>query len=187
MLAYVFWHWPTPDTDQQTYEAALSEFQDVLNAHKPAGFLESAVFRLSGASWLPPNITSYEDWYVVEGSCSLDLLNDAAVTAPRKETHDRAARRAAGGTAGLYRLRKGQVLLSSSHFARWFSKPAGMSYDVFYEELGPWTRKDGGALWGRQMTLGPTPEFCLRTIDDINLPDNIESQLLSLQAIWPPK
>ena len=42
----------------------------------------------------------------------------------------------------------------------WLSKPDGMSYRDFESSLAPCIAA-GCCLWGRRMTLGPTPEFCL--------------------------
>lgn len=185
MLAYVFWHWPNAEIDLDRYEAGLQEFQNALSAHKPAGFQQSVVFRIHDAGWLPTNVVGYEDWYIVDGSCALDVLNDAAISGPRKDSHDRAAQRAAGGIAGLYRLRKGQLAVGSSRFATWLSKPTGTSYDDFYAALSQWTNQPGVGLWGRQMTLGPTPEFCLLTPENLNLRDGLEGVTTSLEQIWP--
>jgi hypothetical protein len=170
MLAYVFWHWPTPQTDRTTYENHLRDFHRALAAGKPDGFLRSAVFRLRDAPWLETDDDAYEDWYLVEGSAALDVINDAAVTAARKDPHDRAARHAAGGTAGLYRLRQGSENLEAARFAWWLAKPAGMSYDDFYAQLHPLTDQADVGLWGRQMVLGPTPEFTLRSPQPLDLP-----------------
>lgn len=184
MLAYVFWHWPNQDTNREAYENGLTEFHQSLAAHKPAGFQYSDVFRIGGAPWLPAGVTAYEDWYVVDGSHALDVLNDAAVTFPSKDSHDRAARRAAGGTAGLYRLRQGQIDFEQASYATWLSKPAGTSYDDFFAAFSPLTGLAGVCLWGRQMTLGPATEFCLHTAEEIALPESLKPVTLRLEPIW---
>lgn len=184
MLAYVFWHWPFTDVDRESYEEGLREFHRSLSAHKPVGFQYSAAFRINNVPWLPTNTTAYEDWYLVDGSCALDVLNDAAITAPSKESHDRAAQRAAGGTAGLYRLRRGQIDFASVLFATWLSKPNGTSYDDFYASLARFTDEPGVGLWGRQMTLGPTTEFCLHCRKRISLPGSIKALTLSMDQVF---
>lgn len=184
MLAYVFWHWPNADVNRKSYEDGLLEFHRTLAEHKPAGFQHSQVFRIHGAPWLPANVTGYEDWYLVNDSGALDALNDAAITYPRKEAHDRAAQRAAGGTAGLYRLRHGQIDLAEARFATWLSKPAGTSYDDFYASLSQLTGRAGVALWGRQMTLGPTTEFCLQSPEEITPDDTFNPVTINLEPIW---
>lgn len=179
MLAYVFWHWPQPQVEASEYEERLREFQASLRAHPPRGFRDSAVFRLSNAPWLGAEL-GYEEWYLVEGSVALDPLNDAAIAPVCRAAHDAAARLAAGGTAGLYRLRAGQPALDQVKLSRWFGKPAGMPYDDFYQLLAPVTGQPSVALWGRQMVLGPTPEFCLHSPAQIELPANLRPEGIRL-------
>src|SRR5690349_3317448 len=130
MLAYVFWHWRQPQADAGAYETSQRRFHDVLAAEPSAGFRGSFSHALSGAPWANAGGDAYEDWYLVDGSASLDPLNHAAVTAARQAPHDAAAAHAAGGTAGLYRLRIG-TLEASPTIAYWFDKPAGMPYPEF--------------------------------------------------------
>lgn len=169
MLAYVFWHWPQPQVDVSEYETRQRDFQASLRTHPPTGFRDSAVFRVADAPWIQAE-RGYEDWYLVEGSVALDPLNDGAVAPACRAAHDAAARLAAGGTAGLYRLRAGNAALDQVEYCCWFGKPAGMLYDDFYMLLAPVTAQPGVALWGRQMTLGPTPEFCLHSSTPVVLP-----------------
>jgi hypothetical protein len=185
MLAYVFWHWPTPETDRETYENHLRAFHRALAAGNPDGFLRSAVFRLRGVPWLETDADAYEDWYLVESSAALDVINDAAVTAARKDPHDRAARHAAGGAAGLYRLREGSENLEATRFAYWLAKPAGVSYPDFYAQLRPLTDQPDVGLWGRQMVLGPTPEFTLRSPRPLDLPASLVAHKFELERILP--
>ena len=179
MLAYVFWHWPQPQVDVSEYEAHLRDFQKTLRMHPPPGFRDSVVFRVTGLPWIQAE-RGYEDWYLVEGSVALDPLNDAAVAPACRTAHDAAARLAAGGTAGLYRLRAGNAALEQLKFSCWFGKPAGMLYDDFYRLLVPITAQTGVALWGRQMVLGPTPEFCLHSSAPVELPSTIQARQMQL-------
>src|SRR5215213_63646 len=178
MLAYVFWHWPQSHIDVDSYIHHLLEFHQTLAANKPAGFQESVVFRVRGASWLNTNDEAYEEWYLLDDSAAMDRLNVAAVSGACEEPHNRVAREAADGIGGLYRLRAGQEKLSEARCAVWLSKPAGVSYKDFYAALQPLTSQQGVALWGRQMTLGPTTEFCLHSLTEIELP-----QLLTTKAV----
>jgi len=184
MLAYVFWHWPYPNVDKESYLDDLLEFHRSLATSKPGGFQSSVVFRIKGRPWIPDGLEAYEDWYVVEGSYALDVLNDAAVSHSRKEPHDRVAQRAAGGAGGLYRFRRGQMDVRQSHFAAWLSKPTGISYEMFYNSLSGWTSQSGVGLWGRQMVLGPTPEFCLLSPERIDLPETFDRLTSRLEPIW---
>lgn len=184
MLAYVFWHWPQPEVDRELYRTHLVEFHQTLARNKPPGFHFSTVFQLSGATWLDTDGSAFEDWYLVDDSAALDPLNDGAVSGACEEPHNRVAREADGGTAGLYRLRDGKVDLANTRYAIWLSKPSGVSYQSFYELLQPSVKDYDAALWGRQMTLGPTTEFCLVSRTPIKLPDRIIGRQLALDVVW---
>ena len=170
MLGYVFWHWPQPQIDPDLYVNHVIDFHNTLSANKPNGFHESIVFHIRGASWLKTDTDAYEEWYLLDDSAAMDRLNDAAVSGVCEEPHNRVAREAADGIGGLYRLRAGQGQLSQSRCALWLSKPAGVSYKDFYTTLQPLTSQPGVTLWGRQMTLGPTTEFCIQSSNPIELP-----------------
>ena len=180
MLAYVFWHWPQPEVDAETYVDLLASFHDTLNAHKPVGFHGSRVFRMNGVSWLDTAGDAYEDWYLLDDSAALDRINEAAVSGVCEAPHNLVARKAAGGTAGLYRIKAGSVF-HEPRFALWLSKPPGISYTDFYATLEP---IGTGALWQRQMTLGPTTEFLIHSAVEIQLPESwTASQVLTLRSV----
>ena len=185
MLAYVFWHWPQPVIARAAYEDHLREFQQTLAANKSKGFQQSVVFRMRGASWLNTSDESYEEWYLLDDSAAMDPLNEAAVSGACEEPHNRVAREAADGIGGLYRLREGVEDLDQAKFATWLSKPAGVSYRNFYADLHSLTSQPGIALWGRQMTLGPTTEFCLHSQTPIELPPGYNGLTLNLHLINP--
>ena len=153
-LAYVFWHSRRSDISEPAYRAALEAFHTALRSSPPAGFLRSQVFRVSSVPWLVSEHEAYEDWYLLENSAAIDPLNSAAVSSPRQHSHDTVARMAANGTAGLYLLRQGELPAAPVHIAYWFAKPGSDSYPALYDRLAPQSRS--GALWGRQMVLGPT-------------------------------
>ncbi len=159
LLAYVFWHWPPASAAVPTYEADLLSFHSSLESRPPAGFVRSATFRVSGASWLPRR-ECYEDWYLMRGWAAVGELNREAVASAHAASHDRVASAAESGAGGLYALRAGDDV-PGGDAATWFAKPPGWSYaelDTALEVgLG-----DGLALWQRQLVLGPAPEFCLR-------------------------
>lgn len=187
MLAYVFWHWRRPYTDAAPYESAQRHFHDALAAEPSAGFRGSFSHAVSGAPWANAGDDAYEDWYLVDGSAALDPLNHAAVTAARQAPHDAAAAHAAGGTAGLYRLRVGS-LEASPTVAHWFEKPAGMSYADFLVMLEAPVLAAHGALFMRQMTLGPTTECVLLapgTAAGVTLPPPITARSLQLRTVVP--
>jgi hypothetical protein len=184
MLAYIFWHWPQAHVDPGLYRTHLAEFHETLARNKPAGFHHSTVFQISKASWLASPGSAFEDWYLVEDSVALDPLNDGAVSGACEEPHNRVAGEAADGTAGLYRLRYGTIKLGDARIATWFSKPPGVKYRDLYDSLQPVVDDNRAALWGRQMTLGPTTEFCLVSRTGIKLPEGIKGEQLDLEIVW---
>ncbi len=184
MLAYVFWHWRVPQIDAQSYQEYLINFHQALSGQKPAGFLSSRVLLLERAPWLGREAETYEDWYFVENSAALDPLNVNAVSGQRQEPHDRAARWAEGGIAGLYRPRFGELQTSAPRFAFWFSKPANVSYAELYDALQPLEKQEVGTLWQRQMTLGPTTEFCFHSPEETALPDILQTLTIPVDQIY---
>jgi len=185
MLAYVFWHWSQPAIDRDAYEDHVCAFQQTLAANKPEGFQQSAVFRIYGASWLNTNSEAYEEWYLLDDSAAMDRLNAGAISGACEEPHNRVAREAADGIGGLYRLREGTEDLDQAKFAIWLGKPTGVTYKNFYADLQSLTSQTGVALWGRQMTLGPTTEFCLHSQDSIELPPGYSGHTLNLHLVYP--
>ena len=185
MLAYVFWHWPQPSIDRDTYEDHVREFQQTLAANKSVGFQQSVVFCIRGASWLNTSDDAYEEWYLLDDSAAMDRLNEAAVSGACEEPHNRVAREAADGTGGLYRLREGVERLDRAKFAIWLSKPAGVTYKTFYSDMQSLTSQPGVALWGRQMTLGPTTEFCIHSQSPIQLPQGYSGHSIGLESVYP--
>ena len=93
MLAYVFWHWPFREIEQDRYESSLFDFHRSLVERKPDGFQESYVFRLKETPWGSNDGLVYEDWYLVDDFQALSLLNDGAVTGVSRAPHDRIAQK----------------------------------------------------------------------------------------------
>ncbi len=52
----------------------------------------------------------------------------------------------------------------------WFAKPAALGYAALYALLEPLVAGEAAAVCGRQMVLGPAPEFCLQTARPVRLP-----------------
>ena len=169
MLAYVFWHRRRVGVDLANYRAALEAFHvSLLDARLP-GFRRTVIFETASLPWLSTADRLFEDWHFLDGSAVIDPLNDAAVTGARTAPHTQVAALVDTGVAGLYRLRLGDAMSPPPTVAYWFSKPAGMSYANFFDSLRPLCHGDV-TLWGRQMVLGPTPEFCLRASNAVDLP-----------------
>lgn len=184
MLAYVFWHWKQDRIEVNRYEMLLQNFHTSLTQKQPEGFIHSIAFAIEGAPWAANGQSSYEDWYIVNGSAALDPLNSAATTAPHQEPHDLVAGAVVGGTAGLYRICMGTPLATRARFATWLGKPDGMKYQELYSLLEPLTKGGKAALWGRQMVLGPTPEFCLHTTERPDMPSVLYGLTLQLRPVW---
>jgi hypothetical protein len=163
VLAYVFWH--RPGGDAGPYEARLAAFHAALAADPPEGFHGSAALRVEEAPWLPGGGPSYEDWYGVEDWTALGRLNEAAVSGTRGEPHDAVAARAAAGAGALYGLVSGPPELVATR-ASWLSKPAGADREAFHDRLGG----PGRSVWMRQMVLGPSPEYVVRSGAPVVLP-----------------
>lgn len=185
VLGYVLWHWARPGVAAGDYEARQRAFHAALAASPPDGFDGSFSVAVAKAPWAAASADAYEDWYLVRDFAALGSLNEAAVTASRQGPHDAAAAAAGGGTAGLYRLRLGAAL-REPRFAHWFAKPGGLVTVDFLSDLEARVAAVRGALWMRQMTLGPATEFCLHAADRVVLPAAYEPRVLPLRAAWPP-
>jgi hypothetical protein len=183
MLAYVFWHWADSAVAAGRYEELLRAFHRALVAHPPEGFRGAAALRAAGAGWLPQG-RGYEDWYLLDDFAALGTLNEAAVSEGRQAPHDRVAQQARGGTAGIYRLIAGRPEFTAMRWATWISKPAGSSYSGFYDELRPWPERPETTLWQRQLTLGPTSEFCLQSRERVDLPEPFRAAAVEMTPLW---
>ncbi|HKE45859.1 MAG TPA: hypothetical protein VKB41_15110 [Steroidobacteraceae bacterium] len=161
MLAYLFWHCARAEVAASTYESGLVAFHRSLLQSRPQGFLGSVIVALDRIPWLADR-AGYADWYLVESSADLDTINRAAVTGAREAPHDSVAALAHDGIAGLYRVSRGRLRLAGDRIDEtWLSKPPGERYAEFLARMDA-GMGDFGCLWQRQMTLGPTPEFCLQ-------------------------
>ena len=184
MLAYFFYHWKNESIAESDYEQRLRDFHEAMLAAPPDGFTTSWSVAAAGRPWANDGGPSYEDWYIVRNSADLDPLNDAAISASRKIPHDRVASGTHNGSAGLYRVRLGE-LIRAPQFSAWFSKPEGWPYAQLYERLTPVLSK-GGALWQRQMALGPG-EFCLHSNHRVPMPEGIEAASTPLRSVFPQR
>ena len=144
----------------QAYEDALRRFHAELARGGPAGFVASTTYRFDDG---------YSDWYLVENSAALDVLNEAAVSGARAASHDAAARMAAWGSGKLLSLTQGEGDVDALHEAA-FAKPPGMAYGDLYAMTAAFTAQEGVALWRRMMVLGPPPEFCFVSREPTQLP-----------------
>jgi hypothetical protein len=173
LLAYVFSHRPADGVDVAGYEDSLRQFHAALASAAPSGFVTSNTFRTADG---------YNDWYMVESSAALDVLNAAAVSGARSAVHDAAARMAAGGSGKLLNLHAGEYFNVDGFEVR-FAKPVGTSYVDLYARLQAWTSAPEVSLWRRMMVLGPPPEFSLVTPSEVTLPAEMRPEVLRRERI----
>jgi hypothetical protein len=173
LLAYVFSHRAAAGADIAAYEDSLRRFHAALASASPSGFISSSTFRIGGA---------FSDWYLLESSSALDVLNASAVSGARAPIHEAAARMAADGAGKLLSLASGQPSMEAGFEIR-FAKPAGMTYVDLYARLRAWTSAPAVSLWRRMMVLGPPPEFCLVAPAEAELPAEMEPELLHREPI----
>lgn len=168
MLAYLFFHRPGEGVDIGAYEDGLRRFHGALAAAHPDGFAGSRTYRAGGR---------YCDWYLVDTSAALDVLNEAAVSGARSPVHDSVAHMATDGTGKLMRRVSGRDDAQAG-FEMWFAKPRGMSYAELYRDLERWTDQQDVSLWRRMMVLGPPPEFCMLSPSEQVLPAELSPEVL---------
>jgi hypothetical protein len=159
MLAYVFWHVPSPRVAIEDYEQGMRDFHAALATEAPAGLGPSMTFALGAVPWLE-GAPGYEDWYLVDGFAALGVLNQAAVSGAAAAPHDAAAAAMGSGIGGVMGHVAGSVVPARPAWAAWLSKPAGMAYEPFHAEFAAALGGDAGA-WRRQMVLGPSSEYCV--------------------------
>jgi hypothetical protein len=173
LLAYVFFHRPQAGADVRSYEDGLRRFHAAVASARPDGFVSSSTYRAGDR---------YSDWYLVETSAALDVLNVAAVTGAASPLHDAVARMSADGAGKLLRLVAGTVVADANYEIR-FSKPRGMSYAELYASLERWTQRPGVSLWRRMMVLGPPPEFCMLAPSEQRLPAELSPEVFGRKPI----
>jgi hypothetical protein len=173
LLAYVFSHRPARAVDAHAYEESLRQFHTALADAAPSGFISSRTFRLGD---------TYSDWYMVENSAALDVINAAAVSGSRAQAHDAAARMAADGVGKLLKLHAGEYFAGAGFEVR-FAKPPGMGYVDLYARMQAWSGAPEVSLWRRMMVLGPAPEFTMITPSEVELPADMQPEVLRREPI----
>ncbi|HKC18318.1 MAG TPA: hypothetical protein VKE27_01675 [Candidatus Dormibacteraeota bacterium] len=173
MIAYLFFHHLAADGDATGYEDGLRRFHAALAGAGIPGFVSSRTYRVGDG---------YCDWYLVQASAVLDVLNDAAVTGERSTSHAAVARNASDFAGKLLKHVAGADGSDAKVDVR-FSKPRGMSYPDLYRLLQQWTNRPDVGLWRRMMVLGPPPEFSLLAPSEIVLPEELDPQVFRLEAV----
>jgi hypothetical protein len=183
MLAYVFWHWPSPATDPEAYETDLRSFHAALSQSAPDGLVRSTSFRIGGqAPWLGGE-PAYADWYVLETSAALDALNETAVSGPSQPPHHALTRAMAAGAGTLLNLRQGTLDLDAARTVTWLTKPRDTPYADFDATYTSIPRSESASLWRRAFVFGPTPEFGVLSPEPLAFPDWLRPLSLSLTSI----
>jgi len=190
LLAFVFWHRPAPAVTASDYEGHLSDFHRSLRDQPVRGLVGSQTY---GCDRLPfAEQPGYEDWYLLEDFAALGTLNDAAIDPRHRPAHDSVAGLAENGTGGIYRIHDASPTtnvagaLLGADTATWFPKPPGTTYEQLQDHVR--TVTDGATaaeptLWRRQLTLGPAPEFCLRSRGPLEVPAPLEATVVRLRPL----
>lgn len=165
MLAYVFWHQRGSEFTENEYHDALISFHKYYNNNvKIEGYLGSMVVKVDNVPW--SNESAYEDWYFIESSKILDMLNDSIVNDPNiKRVHDIIAKMARNGRGGLYKLLRGEFKTPLLKYAYWISKPLGLKYEDFYTEIYAFAKN----LWRKQLAMSPLTEFVIFSNEEIDI------------------
>ena len=187
MLAYLFWHAPSPDVDPRQYETALLEFLSDLSGSPPAGFGSCTTFQISEVPWLNKQ-PRYEDWYFVRSSADLDALNEAAVKPSRWNVHAAVASKMGVGHGGLYQHLLGHEQPHDGGRAAWLTRPRGIRYQDALEKI---IEESEGFLscWRRQMVLGPADEFVVLGTSQLRIsaPQGRRMQTVERTSLAPPQ
>lgn len=184
MLAYSVWHHASGETEIEPYQESLIQFHKTMAEVKPQGFLSSLFFTLPAVPWMGENQTIFMDWYFVEDSASLDPLNDSVLAGKRKESHDVVAGGTSGGVTALYQPRLGNEKISDVNFITWITKPKGLSYPDFFQELNFIEHDKNASCWMRYMALGPGPEFCVVSSDEFQWDAKFQPLIRPTIKMW---
>jgi hypothetical protein len=179
MLAYLFWHRPSAGQQVEVYEQALVGFHRQLREVAVPGLVASGTARVGGLPWMDGD--GYEDWYAVDDYTALGVLNDAAVDAAHAQAHGLVALAAGFGAGGLYAIERGDArrrltaapwgtIDTPAAYSVWLTKPSGVSYPDFREQLSLHAVGGSVTVWRRQMVLGPAPEFRVTAAGELALP-----------------
>jgi len=72
MLAYVFWHQRNRKIAREEYLAKLTTFHQTSQEQLPQGLFSSMVLEVAHLPRMEKKRETYEDWYILKDSASLD-------------------------------------------------------------------------------------------------------------------
>jgi hypothetical protein len=119
----------------------------------------------------------------VKDFAAIGTLNDAAVVPGTKEFHDSVAKDYLSGAGGVFKLIQGSIPLPEAKYANWVGKPVGTSYQEYYKEAVEALGDRRADLWRRQMVLGPSPQFCVHSVDALDLPKRFAPLTVRIEAV----
>ena len=216
MLAYVSWHLPAPAVRAAAFEQALERFHRSLAHRPPSGFRGSAAFRARGLPWLghdvgagpasegagpasegagsasgdAGSVSTYEDWYLVDGWSAVGVLEEAAVARGHQSSHAAVAAMTSVSKGAIYRLIEGLPRLERAPLAVWVKRSPGHAPVTLEDLLADGMAGDEAGLWRRCLGLGPAPEYCLLAVEapagvsPSRLPAGWRAMAISRELLW---
>ena len=209
MLAYVSWHLPAPAVRAAAFEQALERFHRSLAHRPPSGFRGSAAFRARGLPWLghdvgagpasegagsasgdAGSVSTYEDWYLVDGWSAVGVLEEAAVARGHQSSHEAVAAITGATKGAIYRLIEGLPRLERAPLAVWVKRSPGHAPVTIEDLLADGMEADAAGLWRRCLGLGPAPEYCLLAVEPpagvspSRLPTGWRATAISRELLW---
>jgi hypothetical protein len=180
MLVYVFWHQPKAGIALDEYAGALLAFESVFKAQGDVEEVQS--FRMESVPWFGGGAKVYTDWYSMTDSSKLDPVTQHAVTGACEKPHLAIAAMTGSGTGSLYDVTYPGCTIGEARYGVWLAKPNGMSYSDFRAKMST-LETEGVCLLQRRMALGPSPEFCVLSVESVKLPDGLSGETRALAPI----
>ncbi len=153
------------------YEADLRSFHAALSQSAPAGLIRSTSFRTGGqAPWLGGE-PAYVDWYLLENSAALDVLNESAVSGLCEQPHYALTRGMAAGAGSLLNLRRGSPNLDGARAVTWLTKARDTPYADFDATYAAIRGSEAASLWRRSFVSAQRPSSASSALDRCRSPN----------------